>query len=136
MQLTMIPAQCGVSLAKSEGLIANIRKATAVTATPNSSWSRAMSRGKRQTLHLWPSSGVGLSSLFFLPSFLSEESFCVCLISLSAFTFFSCVSTRLLLFGVYEPACGLPPFPSLPLPALSHHKHSYGCYLESEKALN
>lgn len=114
----MIPAQCGVSLAKSEGLIANIRKATAVTATPNSSWSRATSRGKRQTLHLWPSSGVGLSSLFFLPSFLSDESLCPCPISLSAFTFSSCLATQLLPFAVYEPACSLPLFPSLPYPSL------------------
>lgn len=74
-ELTMIPAQCGVSLAMSEGLMANMRKATTVTATPNSSWSRATSRGKRQNLHLWPSSGSGLSSLFLLLLSLSKEPF-------------------------------------------------------------
>lgn len=74
-ELTMIPAQCGVSLAMSEGLMANMRKATTVTATPNSSWSSAMSRGKRQNLHLWPSSGSGLSSLFLLLLSLSKDSF-------------------------------------------------------------
>ncbi|TNN57409.1 hypothetical protein EYF80_032378 [Liparis tanakae] len=45
-------AQYGVSLASSEGLMADMRKATTVTANPNSSWSRATSSGKRQTLHL------------------------------------------------------------------------------------
>lgn len=74
-ELTMIPAQCGVSLARSEGLIASMRKATTVTATPNSSWSSATDRGKRQNLHLWPSSGSGLSSLFLLLLSLSEEPF-------------------------------------------------------------
>lgn len=74
-ELTMIPAQCGVSLARSEGLMANMRKATTVTATPNSSWSRATSRGKRQNLHLWRSSGSGLSPLFLLLFSLSAEPF-------------------------------------------------------------
>lgn len=108
--LTMIPAQCGASLARSEGLTANIRKATAVTATPNSSWSRATSRGKRQTLHLWPSSGAGLSSLFFWPSFSSEEHFC----PFSMSPTFSVLSTlTVTVFGADEPVCLAPlHFPS------------------------
>lgn len=123
----MIPAQCGVSLARSEGLMANMRKATAVMATPNSSWSRATSRGKRQTLHLLPSSGAGLSSLLFLPSFLSEEPFCPCPISPPFSTLFSLsvlLTLTVAVFGVDEPVCCLPRSPSLPLPAQasSHHK--------------
>lgn len=74
-ELTMIPAQCGVSLVNSEGLMANIRKATTVTATPNSSCSRAMNSGKQQPLHFLRSPPSGLSSLLFLPSFLSVEPF-------------------------------------------------------------
>lgn len=74
-ELTMIPAQCGVSLARSEGLTASMRKATTVTATPNSSWSSATSRGKRQKLHLWLSSASRLSSLFLLLLSLSAEPF-------------------------------------------------------------
>lgn len=124
-ELTMIPAQCGVSRAMSEGLMANIRKATTVTAAPNSSWSRATSRGKRQTRHLRLSSGAGLSSLFFFFSSLSEEPFCPCPISplcsrsvRSTFT--------VAVFGVDKPACRLSLSTSLPLPAKasSHHKHS------------
>lgn len=125
----MIPAQCGVSLVRSEGLMAIIRKATAVTATPNSSWNRATSRGKRQPLHFLRSSGCGLSSLFFLPSFLSKEPLCPCPISSPVFTLFSLsvLSTfTVAVFGADEPACRLPLSLSLPLPAeaSSHHKPS------------
>lgn len=119
----MIPAQCGVSLARSEGLMANIRKATAVTATPNSSWSRATSRGKRQALHFLPSSDVGLSSRFFLPSFLSEEPFCPCPISPPVFTLFplSVLSTFYCLgWTSLSAVCLSPlPFPSLLRPPLT-----------------
>lgn len=119
----MIPAQCGVSLARSEGLMANMRKATAVTATPSSSCSRATSRGKRHTLHLWPSSGAGLSSLF-----LSEEPFCPCpmsppvstLSSLPVLSSFDCCRAwggRACLLSAYS---AFPfPFPSLPRPPLT-----------------
>lgn len=125
MALTMIPAQCGVSLVRSEGLMANIRKATAVTATPNSSCSMATSKGKRQTLHLWLSIGSGLSSLIFLPSFLPEEPFCPCPISPFSSNYFPTLSLRLLLycFGWLSlPACRLPlppRFPSLLRPPLT-----------------
>lgn len=113
MELTMIPAQCGVSLVRSEGLMATMRKATATTATPSSSWSRATSRGKRQPLHLLLSSGTGLSSLLFMPSFLSEEAFCPCPISPLAFTLccpLSVLSTfSVAMFGVDQSArCLLP----------------------------
>lgn len=74
-ELTMMPAQCGVSLARSEGLIASMRKATTVTATPSSSWSRATSSGKPQNLHFGVASASGLSSLFLLLPSLSEEPF-------------------------------------------------------------
>lgn len=132
MELTIIPAQCGVSLVRSEGLMATMRKATAMTATPNSSWSRATSRGKRQPLHLLLSSGAGLSSLLFMPSFLSEEAFCPCPISPLAFTLccpLSVLSTfSVAMFGVDQSArCLLPvasllsflPFPSQLRPPLT-----------------
>lgn len=44
--LTRMPAKCGVSLARSEGLIVTMGKAMAVMATLSSNCSRAMSRGK------------------------------------------------------------------------------------------
>lgn len=116
LELTMIPAQCGVSLSESEGLMANIRKATTVTATPNSSWNRATSRGKRQTLHFLLSSGPGLSSLFFCPS-LSEEPFRPCpIFTSSVVTVFS--------FSLLSSSCcsvwagwACPLSASLPLPS-------------------
>lgn len=118
----MIPAQCGVSRAVSEGLMASMRKATAVTATPSSSCSRATSRGNRHTLHLLPFSGVGLSSLFFSLCFLSEEPFRPCPIFPRAFALFPCLSSRLfsssfsLGWTCLSVASLLPPC-SLPLPS-------------------
>lgn len=103
----MIPAQCGVSLAGSDGLTPNMRTATTVTATPSSSWSRATSRGKRHTLHLWPSSGAGLPPLS-LPSFLSDEPFCPCPMSPLVLLQLSVLTTFPALFGVAESASLLP----------------------------
>lgn len=121
--LTMIPAQCGVSLARSEGLMASIRKATTVTATPRSSCDRATSRGKRHTLHLRSSSAAALSSFLFPPSLCSEESF----LPMSPNLYLSVLST---FFGTVRKrpslAAGSPSasrphllFPSLPRPHLT-----------------
>ena len=111
----------------SEGLMANMRKATAATATPSSSWSRATSSGKQQPLHLLLCPGSGLPSLLFLASFFSVEPFCP--ISPPVFSLLSpplSLSTwTIAVFRVDEPAC-LPAVCLLPRPlpaeASSHHK--------------
>lgn len=126
IELTMIPAQCGVSLARSEGLMANMRKATAVTATPNSSWNRATSRGKRQILHLWPSSDSGLSSLFLFLLGVSEETFCPFSISATFWTLSLLCAVDSHCWSVWSGQARLQsaslPFTSTPAKASSNHK--------------
>lgn len=138
LELTMIPAQCGVSLAKSEGLMAAMRKATAATATPKSSCSRATSRGKRKTLHFLPSSCAGLSSLILLPFFSSKEPFCPFPIFSSCLPLSLCLSSRLSLLKVWRVslACRLPLTLSLPSLQPAVTKPQLDCYLKTEMALN
>lgn len=63
--LTIIPAQCGVSLTSNEEQFTAMMKATVVMDTPRVSWSRATKRGKRQPQQVCASSCCPALATFF-----------------------------------------------------------------------